>query len=115
MDKPATFTRIFVLLCILFCLLLSSFAWASLTQGNYAVMLYILPCFTLFIASAFMNYYLGKRGHPEASSGSPFASFKMASTYLKETKDSKLRYIYYLFIVSFLYLASLIIYDFIIR
>jgi len=84
MDKRSTFTRVFILQCILISLLVGGATWGSISNSDYSFILQALPFFTMFITSAFMTYYLGKRGLAEAPS-IHFISFKNAGLFLKET------------------------------
>jgi hypothetical protein len=118
MQSKSTFRRVFLLQCILLGLLVGTFTWGSISdyQGNshYLFLLGALPFFTIYFTSAYMNYYLGTHGLVEAPTIS-IVTFKTAGIFLKETKGTSLKFIYYAFMLSIVIFFAMVTYSFLQR
>lgn len=112
MTQINQFSRIFFLQCVLLGLLVGGAVWGSIRNSDYSVALWAMPIFTMFFTSAYMNYYLGKRGLVKASEIRFVIDFKSASLYLSETKRTGLKYFYHAFITSFLVGIAIVAYLF---
>lgn len=107
-SSSARFKRLFALQCILLGIMLMVFAFAAYQDPEiFPIFLFAMILVIFWFAYFFMMYYLGKRDFIKYSINMLYQYIKIPALFLRQTKNSRLRYFFHIFIFS---LFSLILY-----